>query len=93
MSKREQSTKTKYALLDVHFLLSAEQGMTVMSITHSDVGFSNELGIIGCASCSQRMSLSCISLGADGYDLRTYDCEQCKRSKTFVVKDKVAPNS
>jgi hypothetical protein len=32
------------------------------------------------------MKLSCISPGSEGYDLRTFDCEKCVRSKSFVSK-------
>ena len=58
-----------------------------MPTTHSDELVRRaETGIIPCPRCNRPMRLSCISPGADGYDLRTYDCEKCDRSKSFVVK-------
>jgi hypothetical protein len=58
-----------------------------MSTTHSNVLFSRaEIGIIACPCCSEPMRLSCITPGLEGYDLRTFDCEKCDRSKTFVVQ-------
>ena len=58
-----------------------------MASALSDVSFSRaETGIIPCPVCNQPMRLSCISPGLEGYDLQTYDCEKCDRSKSFVVK-------
>jgi hypothetical protein len=58
-----------------------------MPTTHSEVLVSRaETGIILCPGCTKPMRLSCISPGLEGYDLRTYDCEECDRSKSFVVK-------
>jgi hypothetical protein len=58
-----------------------------MPTTHSDVLFSRaETGIIPCPRCSEPMRLTCITPAAEGYDLRTFDCEMCDRSKSFVVK-------
>jgi hypothetical protein len=58
-----------------------------MPTTHSDEPVSRaETGIIPCPGCNRPMRLSCISPGTEGYDLRTFDCEKCDRSKSFVVK-------
>ena len=56
-------------------------------LTHSGVLVSRvETGIIPCRSCNRPMRLSCITPGLEGYDLRTFDCEKCDRSESFVVK-------
>ena len=58
-----------------------------MPTTHSDEPVSRaENGIIPCPGCNRPMRLSYISPGMEGYDLRTFDCEKCDRSKSFVVK-------
>jgi hypothetical protein len=58
-----------------------------MPTTNIDVPVTRaETGIIPCRSCTRPMRLSCISPGLEGYDLRTFDCEKCDRSKSFVVK-------
>jgi hypothetical protein len=58
-----------------------------MPSIHSDTLFSRvETEIIPCPCCSEPMKLSCISPGLEGYDLRTFECEKCDRSKSFVVK-------
>jgi hypothetical protein len=59
-----------------------------MPATHSEVLFSRaEVGIIPCPCCSEPMRLTCITPGLEGYDLRTFDCEKCDRSKSFVVRN------
>ena len=58
-----------------------------MPSTHSDELVSRaENGIIPCPSCTKPMRLSCITPGPEGYDVRTFDCEKCDRSKSFLVK-------
>ena len=57
-----------------------------MSMTHANVTFRREeIENVGCPCCGKPMNLSCISAGSEGYDLRTFDCEQCRRSKSIVV--------
>ena len=59
---------------------------SVMPTTHSNEIVSRaEIGVIACPRCREPMRLSCITPGLEGYDLRTFDCEKCDRSKTFVV--------
>jgi hypothetical protein len=50
--------------------------------THSN---RDEIGVVACPDCSQPMKLTCTSPGLEGYDLVTFDCDKCERSKTFVV--------
>jgi tRNA(Ile2) C34 agmatinyltransferase TiaS len=38
-----------------------------------------------CPKCGKRMLLTRIVPGEPGYDTRTFECEECIRSETFVV--------
>ena len=54
--------------------------------THFNVPRSrDEIGVVVCLNCSEPMKLSCTSAGLESYDLMTFDCDKCERSKTFVV--------
>jgi hypothetical protein len=62
------------------------KGSVMPTVTHSNVPRSrDEIGVVVCLNCSKPMKLSCTSAGLDGYDLVTFDCDNCERSKTFVV--------
>ena len=57
-----------------------------MHTTPANAMFSREkLRNAACSCCGESMSLSCISVGLDGYDLGTFECEKCDRSKSVVV--------
>jgi hypothetical protein len=44
-----------------------------------------EIGIFPCPDCSKPMRLSRIDPGELGFDLRTFECAECKVEKRFVV--------
>jgi hypothetical protein len=65
-----------------------------MPTTHSNIPLSRaEIGVIACPHCSEAMRLSCITAGSEGYDLVTFDCDKCERSKTFVVQQPIPKES
>jgi hypothetical protein len=54
--------------------------------THANIPCSrDEIGVVPCPHCSEPMRLSYTTAGSEGYDLMTFDCDKCDRSKTFVV--------
>ena len=62
------------------------KGSVMPTTTHFDVSRSpNEIGVVVCLNCSEPMKLSYTTAGLEGYDLMTFDCDKCDRSKTFVV--------
>ncbi|CAN5472356.1 hypothetical protein BH10PLA2_BH10PLA2_28250 [soil metagenome] len=44
-----------------------------------------EIGIFPCHACSKPMRLSRIDPGEPGYDLRTFECAECKVERRFAV--------
>ncbi len=59
---------------------------SVMPTTHSNIPCNrDEIGVVACPDCSEPMKLSCTTAGLEDYDLMTFDCDKCDRSKTFVV--------
>ena len=62
------------------------KGSVMPTTTHSpEPRNRDEIGVVVCVNCSKPMNLSCTSAGFEGYDLMTFDCDKCERSKTFVV--------
>ena len=53
----------------------------------------DEIGVVVCQNCGKPMKLSCTSLGFESYDLKTFDCDKCARSKSFVVHEIALQNS
>lgn len=44
-----------------------------------------EIGIFPCRTCSKPMRLSRIDPGEPGFDLRTFECTECKVEERFAV--------
>ena len=44
-----------------------------------------EIGILPCSKCGKPMRLACIEPSAPGYEVRTFECPECKTTSSFPV--------